>query len=129
MASCAAFPVFKKQMLLTVSSGKRTVVDGGFCANNPALFALTDATGPLGIERCCIRLLSVGTGSYPERRRVTTRLLKTAAPTFATLLRTGSNTVEELRKLLYPDVQTLRIDKATTEECFRRILSNATETS
>ena len=119
VASCAAFPVFTKQTLSTASSGRRTVVDGGFCANNPALFALTDATGPLGIERCCIRLLSVGTGSYPQRRRVTTRLLTTAAPTFATLLQTGSNTVEVLRDLLYPDVPTLRVDKTTTEESFR----------
>ncbi len=119
VASCAAFPVFMKQILSTSNSGSRTVVDGGFCANNPALFALTDATGSLGIERCNIRLLSVGTGSYPERRRVSMRFLTTAAPTFATLLQTGSNTVEILRRLLYPDVQTLRINEAMTKEFFR----------
>lgn len=27
------------------------VVDGGYCANSPALFALTDATDALGVER------------------------------------------------------------------------------
>ena len=119
VASCAAFPVFRKRTLSTVGSGTRTVVDGGFCANNPALFALTDATAAMDVGRHEIRLLSLGTGSYPERRRVTTKLLKTAAPTLATLLRTGSNTVEVLRQLLYPDVATVRIDKATTEERLR----------
>ena len=119
VASCAAFPVFAKQTLSTESSGMRTVVDGGYCANNPALFALTDATAALGIERCRIRLFSVGTGSYPEKRRVITRLVSTAAPTFATLLRTGSNTVEVLRELLYPDVATVRVDEAATAERFR----------
>ena len=119
VASCAAFPVFAKRNLATEGSGRRTVVDGGFCANNPALFALTDATGALGIERRRIRLLSIGTGSYPERKRLGATLVARATPTFATLLRTGSNTVEVLRKLLFPDVATLRIDDATTDERFR----------
>ena len=48
-----------------------------------------------------------------------TRLISTAAPTFATLLRTGSNTVEVLRELLYPDVATVRVDEPTTAERFR----------
>ena len=119
VASCAAFPVFAKQTLSTASSGVRTVVDGGYCANNPALFALTDATGALGIERRRIRLLTVGTGTYPEKWRVITRLISTAVPTFATLLRTGSNTVETLRELLYPDVAAVRVDDAVTAERFR----------
>lgn len=118
-ASCAAFPIFAKQTLSTENSGVRTVIDGGFCANNPALFALTDATTALGIERRRIRLFSIGTGSYPEKWRVITSLVSKAAPTFATLLRTGSNTVEVLRQLLYPDVATVRVDDAATAERFR----------
>ena len=35
-------------------------------------------------------------------------IVKTAVPTFATLLRRGSNTVETLRGLLYADVPTVR---------------------
>ena len=118
VASCAAFPVFGKQTLET-SGATRTVVDGGYCANSPALFALTDATDALGVERDRIRLLSVGTGSYPGRRRAVMGIVKTAVPTFATLLRTGSNTVETLRGLLYADVQTVRIDHTTTDDRLR----------
>ena len=119
VASCAAFPVFAKQALSIGNAGDGTLVDGGFCANSPALFALTDATGPLGVERSRIRLLSVGTGSFPERWRLSTRLLTGAAPTFTTLLRTSSNTVETLRKLLFADVRTIRIDDARTGRRYR----------
>ena len=118
VASCAAFPVFGKQKLKTLG-GTRTVVDGGYCANSPALFALTDATDALGIERDRIRLLSIGTGSYPGRRRAVMGIVKTAVPTFATLLRTGSNTVETLRGLLYADVPTVRIDHTTSDDRLR----------
>ena len=119
VASCAAFPVFAKQVLSIGNAGDATLVDGGFCANSPALFALTDATGPLAIERTRIRLLSLGTGSFPERWRLSTRLLTGAAPTFTTLLRTSSNTVETLRKLLFADVRTVRIDDARTGRRYR----------
>ena len=119
VASCSAFPVFGKQVLSTGNAGDGTLVDGGFCANSPALFALTDATGPLGIERSRIRLFSVGTGSFPEKWRLSNRLLTGAAPTFTTLLRTSSNTVETLRKLLFADVRTIRIDDAHTERRYR----------
>ena len=118
VASCAAFPVFAKRTLMT-SAGTRTVVDGGYCVNSPALFALTDATDALGVDRRRIRLLSVGTGAYPARRRAVIGLVKTAVPTFATLLRTGSNTVETLRALLYSDVPTVRIDATTTDDRLR----------
>ncbi len=115
VASCAAFPMFAKKTVSTAHGGERTVVDGGFSANNPSLFALTDAVGPLEVERGRIRLLSLGTGSFPERKRLLTRILTTAAPTFSTLLQTSSNTVETLRKLLFPDVTTVRIDDAWTK--------------
>lgn len=115
VASCAAVPMFAKKTVWMANGVKRTVVDGGFSANSPSLFALTDAVGPLEVERSRIRLLSLGTGSFPERQRLSTRILATAAPTFATLLQTSSNTVETLRKLLFPDVTTIRIDDARTE--------------
>ena len=116
VASCAALPFFSKQVVSKGTSGERTLVDGGFCANNPSLFALTDATCALGLERHRIRLLSLGTGSYPKRKRLGLSLIKLFAPTFTMLLNTSSNTVEELRKLLFRDIRTLRTNDATTEE-------------
>lgn len=119
VASCAAFPIFAKKIVSTEHGGVHTLVDGGFSANNPSLLALTDAVGPLGVERERIRLLSLGTGSFPERNRLLTTILTTATPTFSTLLQSSSNTVETLRKLLFPDVMTVRIDDARSESRYK----------
>lgn len=69
VASCAAFPFFERQTVETPIGKTFTLADGGFCANNPALYALTDALGPLGIPPGDIRLVSVGVGSYPPREQ------------------------------------------------------------
>lgn len=118
VASCAAVPFFSKRTVSAQVSGQRTLVDGGFCANNPSLFALTDVTRALGLNRDRIRLLNLGTGTYPVRRRLGMTLLKSAIPTFTTLLSTSSNTVEELRELLYPDILSLRINDANVEPSY-----------
>lgn len=115
VASCAAFPMFAKKTVPTSYGGERTVVDGGFSANNPSLFTLADAIGPLDVERERFRLLTLVTGSFPERNRLISRILTTATPTFWTLLQTSSNTVETLRTLLFPDVTIVRIDDARTD--------------
>ncbi len=114
IASSAAYPIFSKKRIDTVNSGVRTVVDGGYCGNNPALFALTDALGPLGFSPGDVRLLSIGTGQFPERFRLLTRALTLFAPTIMTLLKTSSNTVEVLEQLLFKDVRTLRINDGQT---------------
>lgn len=121
VSSCAAYPVFQKKHIKTPNHGDRDVIDGGFVANNPALFALTDALGPLEVERDDIRMLSIGTGSFPERWRAMRQLFAMASPaqTIMTLLKTSSNTVETLRGLLFKDINTLRIDDAYTDALYR----------
>ena len=118
VASCAAFPLFRKKTVTTTNAGDRVVVDGGFSANNPTLFALTDALGPLDVTPQSIRLLSLGSGSFPKRWRLSS-FIGTAAPTFLTLLQTSSNTVEILRKLLFPHITTLRISEAWPDKQYR----------
>ena len=54
------------------------LIDGGFVANNPALFALTDACSSLGMDRKQVRLLSIGTGKSKQaehRRKGVERIL------------------------------------------------------
>ena len=117
IASCSAYPVFKQKVIVTTNHGRRTIIDGGFTANNPILFALTDALGPLQISREDIRILSVGTGSYPEQWRLKWKLLNVIPTTriMLKLLKTSSNTVETLRQLLFPDIQTVRIDDSNND--------------
>ena len=120
MASCAAYPFLKHKRIDTPIHGERTALDGGFTANNPTLFAIADALGPLGVAREDIRILSVGTGSYPETRKWTRRIIAGIRPikTFMTLSRTSSNTVDTLRDLFFPDIQTLRINESFTDSAY-----------
>jgi len=121
VASCAAYPFFKKKVLSLETHGERHVVDGGFAANNPTLFALADVLGPLEIPRSDVRVLSVGTGVYPERRRPGRQVLEMfdIANTVTTLLKTSTSAVETVRKLLFKDVQTVRVDIEKASDAYR----------
>lgn len=67
-ASCSAYPFFKRKHV-TLSTGEAAELgDGGFCANNPALYAVTDATRAFKIAEADIKLLSIGVGVYPPRK-------------------------------------------------------------
>ena len=120
MASCAAYPFLKHKRIAMPDFGERTALDGGFSANNPTLFAIADALGPLGVAREDIRILSVGAGSYPETRKWTRRIIAGIRPlkTYMTLSRTSSNTVDTLRAFFFPDIKTLRIDESFTDSAY-----------
>jgi predicted acylesterase/phospholipase RssA len=64
-ASCSAYPFFHRKWILTSSGDRVELGDGGFCANNPALYAIADATRAFGVEEAKIALLSIGVGIYP----------------------------------------------------------------
>jgi len=85
--------------------------------NNPALLALTDALGPMSQSLDDIRLLTVGTGSFPVKSNAFTR--RSAVETFITLLGTNAKTVDGLRELLYPALQAARIDEAFAAERYQ----------
>ena len=104
---------FGKVTVTTTEHGARDVVDGGFTANNPALFGLADALGPLNIQRSAVRILSVGTGQFPERKRV----LNSFRPirTIMTLLGTSSTPLRSSMVCCFGDVDMLRINEAFTD--------------
>ncbi|MER9187070.1 patatin-like phospholipase family protein [Mesorhizobium australicum] len=64
-ASCSAYPFFKLKVITTSRGEIRKVGDGGYCANNPALYAIADAVEAYQVPRTSIRLLSIGVGEYP----------------------------------------------------------------
>ncbi len=109
VTSCAAYPFFRSHRVDT-SHGKSDLADGGFVANNPALFALADALGPLGQLRSAIRILSIGTGRFSEKRNLLQWLgvVRTLTP----LLIANASTVPPLRKALFSDIKWIRIDDA-----------------
>jgi predicted acylesterase/phospholipase RssA len=112
VASCAAFPFFGRATVRTTNQGAPELLDGGFVANNPALFAIADATLAMGIERPKVRLLSIGVGDYPQApTSFLVRTLRKLWPfqmldfTFGA----NTNTVDLIRRLLFPDIATVRV--------------------
>lgn len=62
-ASCSAYPYFERKVVVTEKGDQVELIDGGFCANNPTLYAIADATVALGIPPENIRVVSLGVGT------------------------------------------------------------------
>lgn len=119
VASCSAYPFFDKQTVST-SQGNVELVDGGYCANNPTLYAIADATISLGVAPDRVRLLSVGVGEYPapdkplwSLNRYVGRwwLVKLLQKTFEF----NTKSLEQLRVVMFRNIQAVRINDAYTQ--------------
>src|SRR6516162_6958564 len=65
-ASCSAYPYFNRKTVQTHTGDEVELVDGGYCANNPTLYAIADAIVAMNVPRADIRVVSVGVGEYPK---------------------------------------------------------------
>ena len=111
-ASCSAFPFFEIKTLETTSGDIVELFDGGYCANNPSLYALADATVALGYAPENCRLLSLGCGQYPEPKRgFIARRINSFLPVqlLQKTLEVNTASMDQLRRLLYANVPTVRI--------------------
>ena len=111
-ASCSATPYFNSVELNLQNVGPTFCRDGGFAANNPALFALTDALKSFGHPAAQIRLLTLGVGHYPEPKQGLLAKILKRVPTAHLLQKTlnvNANTTAQLVKFLCNDVQHLRV--------------------
>ena len=64
--SCSAYPFLDRKIVTTAHGDTVELIDGGYCANNPTLYAIADAVVALEKERKDIRVVNVGVGVYPE---------------------------------------------------------------
>ncbi|MDR9804220.1 patatin-like phospholipase family protein [Rhizobium hidalgonense] len=120
VGSCSAYPFFKKKFVVTGRGERVEVRDGGFVANNPALYAIIDATEALRVPRDSIRLVTIGVGEYPAPKLPAWSIRKwlSKLPTVVFLQKTmeiSSQSMEELRKVTFRDVATLRIHARYTQ--------------
>ena len=118
LASCAAFPYFEQVTVETVNQGNPELMDGGFVGNNPALFALADAVKAFEVPLDAIKMLSVGVGEYPQTPRgLWDRILRHSWPynLFEKMLAANTNTIEQLRQVLFPNVQVIRVNDSFTD--------------
>lgn len=119
-ASCSAYPYFNRKTVVTSSGDSIELIDGGFCANNPTLYAIAEATVALGMPPEDIRVVSLGCGSYPPPpvNWWTLDYWKQKTPGVQLLQKTleiNTQSMDQLRAILYKHIQTIRISQSFSE--------------
>lgn len=119
-ASCSAYPYFNRKTVVTSKGDIVELVDGGYCANNPTLYAIADATAALGVLPENIRVVSLGCGKYPPPpvNWWTVDYWKGKTPGVQLLQKTleiNTQSMEQLRVLLYKHIETIRVSQSFSE--------------
>src|SRR5208283_3980337 len=95
--------------------------DGGYCANNPTLYAIADAVAAYKRDHADLRVLSIGVGTYPEPKHWVTPKYMVSWLAKACLGFTGlqllqktldvnTTSMEQLRLILFNEIQAVRIN-------------------
>ena len=113
-ASCSAYPFFERKIVTTSSGDDVELIDGGFCANNPTLYAIADAVIALKKAHHEIRVVNVGVGNYPKpkptlKMRLVNRFVVTKTLLEKTL-EINTESMDQLRAILFKDIPTIRIN-------------------
>lgn len=113
-ASCAAYPFFERKIVHTVAGDDVELVDGGYSANNPTLYAIADASRAMGIAHENIRVVSIGVGKYPTPKPAFLSKMWVAKylESVQLLQKTfeiNTQSMDQLRAILFKDVPTVRI--------------------
>ena len=114
-ASCSAYPFFNRKRITKISGDVVEAIDGGYCANNPTLYALADALKPLQKSPENIRVLNVGVGSYPEPKKALTVRIANRLQTVQLLQKTlniNTLSMDRLRSLLFGHIRTVRVSES-----------------
>jgi predicted acylesterase/phospholipase RssA len=111
-ASCSAYPFFKKTIVHTHDGSRVELIDGGYCANNPTLYALADAIAAMQRDVADVRVLSVGVGEYPEPRKWSSWVKRRyfLAQLLQKTLNVNTQSMEQLRAILFKRIPTVRIN-------------------
>ena len=113
-ASCSAYPFFERTIVRTAMGEDIELIDGGYCANNPTLYAIANAVQALQRDRKDIRLVSVGVGMYPDPKpSLLMWLAKKYLVSVQLLQKTleiNTQSMDQLRQILFHDVPTIRIN-------------------
>jgi predicted acylesterase/phospholipase RssA len=113
-ASCSAYPFFARKTITTAAGDNVELIDGGYCANNPTLYAIADAVIALQKGRNDLRVVSVGVGVYPEPKPRTFKMwfgknYLISVQLLQKTLEINTQSMDQLRSILFKDVQTVRI--------------------
>lgn len=112
-ASCSAYPFFERKKLTIGNGDLVELIDGGYCANNPTLYAIADAVMALKEDYDNLRVVSVGVGVYPKPNRfgwpwLVKRLI--SVQLLQKTLNINTLSMDQLRNVLFKQVPTVRIN-------------------
>lgn len=113
-ASCSAFPFFEPTTVTTAAGDEVKLVDGGYCANNPTLYAIADASRALNRAHKDLRVVSIGVGVYPSPKKSMFSMMYWAkylqsVQLLQKTLEINTQSMDQLRAILFKDVRTVRI--------------------
>lgn len=119
-ASCSAYPFFNRKTVVTSDDEHIELIDGGYCANNPTLYAIAEATVALNIPADQLRVVSLGVGTYPKPklRPFTKAWFMDMQPGVRLLQKTleiNTQSMDQLRKVLFSNIVTVRIHQEYTQ--------------
>ena len=113
VASCSAYPIFDRKVITIATGDQVELIDGGYCANNPTLYAIADAIAALKLQRQQLRVVSIGVGNYPEPTKYWHKWVISKFFLVRLLQKTlGTNThsMEILAGILFDDVPMVRVN-------------------
>ena len=113
-ASCSAYPFFERKVVKTDKGDLVELIDGGYCANNPTLYAIADATMALNLAPEHIRVVSIGVGVYPSPKQswlssIRWAQMLTSVQLLQKTLEINTQSMDQLRHILFKHVPTVRI--------------------
>ncbi|WMT75393.1 patatin-like phospholipase family protein [Bradyrhizobium sp. Ash2021] len=114
-ASCSAYPFFNRKTVKTEQGDIVELIDGGYCANNPTLYAIADAIMALKLPPEHIRVVSVGVGVYPAPKASWFSKTKWAQKLISVqllqkTLEINTQSMDQLRHILFKHVPTVRVN-------------------
>ena len=119
VASCSAYPVFSMANI-EINGNTEKLPDGGYCANNPTLYARTDALKALRLSKDKIKVLSLGVGNYPDPNRALWDWKGyigywPGVPLLQRTLTINTTSLETLGTVLFTDMDILRVKNLGAE--------------
>lgn len=113
-ASCSAFPFFDRKFVKTDKGDIIELIDGGYCANNPTLYAIADAIMALKLPPDYLRVVSIGVGVYPAPKQSWFSTTKWAQRLLSVqllqkTLEINTQSMDQLRHVLFRHIPTVRI--------------------
>jgi patatin-like phospholipase/acyl hydrolase len=113
-ASCSAYPFFERKVVKTDKGDMIELIDGGYCANNPTVYAIADATRALKALPDKIRVVNVGVGIYPSPKQSWFSKIRWAQKLMSVqllqkTLEINTQSMDQLRHVLFHNIPTVRI--------------------